>query len=109
LALRLVLDAQSGRFVACDPLCRLGVAQSFRRGTTRGGGALSNPDGVLVCGAPGGGSIEATSSAAPGGDIEPTNSISGELAEADRIQNTANTAAPLPAIHCSQRFTMVAC
>ena len=75
---------------------------------TRSGGALSSPAGILVCGVPGGGSIEATSSEAAAGGIEPTNSIAGELTEADRIQNTANTAAPAPAIHCSQRFTMAA-
>jgi hypothetical protein len=108
LALRLVLGAQSDRFVACDPLGRLGVAQSFRRGTTRGGDVLFSPAGVLVCSVPGGGSMEATSSKAAGRGIESTNSIAGELIEADRIQNTANIAAPPPAMHCSQRFTMAA-
>lgn len=101
--MRLVLGAQSNRFVARDPLGRLGVAQSFWRGTTRGGDALSNPIGILVCGDTRGGSTKATSSAATGGGIESTNSIAVELTEVDRIQNTANTTAPPPAIHRSRR------
>jgi hypothetical protein len=103
LALRFVLGAQSDRFAACDPLGRLGVAQSFRRGTTRGGVALFRAAGVWVCSVPSGGSTAAPSSEAAGGGIESTNSIAGELSEVDRIQKTANTTAPPPAIHRSQR------